>query len=124
MSTGSLTPLDQLVKNASHYWPMESPYNLRNLKATAWVKSEKPATIIGGVQGNALKLDGTDGSWIDLTEISNPCFLEPTKCVGMTMALWLRYYHLQAGKTFLSVGDETAGDQGFKIYQVMFCYVL
>lgn len=104
-----------------HYWPLDNPQNIRDLRTTTWGSVEEPAVIsINGVEGGAVELDGNT-PWIDLTTMKNSCLHEPTNCdTGATIALWLQFYSLQPDKTFLSVGNEFENDQGFRLYQVPF----
>ena len=62
------------------------------------------ARLVPGVLGNALYIDGQQGSRVEFGVHTQGCFFDPNQCTnGITISLWLKIHELATG--FLGVID-------------------
>lgn len=93
-----------IFTNAHYYWPLDHPYNVKNLKSKIWGVVKGDVTPIPGVNMGALKTTGDTGSMVVLERFNTSCLKKNSGC-DLTVSLWLRYWLMNSDKnqTFLDI---------------------
>ena len=77
-------------------------------------------TLVKGVRGNALYMDGTANGVVNMGTFRDNCFYNPNLCPqGFTMSFWLYMYSLPLSanaRCYISNGGQTKYSYGVAVY--------
>lgn len=95
---------ETIFTNVTHFWPLDHPNNLKNLKSKFWGTAKGDVTRTLGVNMHGLKTRGDEASTITLERFNISCLSGPKYC-HLTVSLWLKYWLLNTNRnqTFLEI---------------------